>query len=101
VRKGSEHVVDQSGSAIIALLQQAASAAQSDYEHAAQTAHQLAMQLRAAEDRAEKLQEQVKQMEQHALQAEKWLHRIHGEIEDRFFRNRQERDRMDGRRRTA
>ena len=101
MRKVSEHVVDQSGSAIIALLQQAAAAAQADYEHAAQTAHQLVMQLRAAEDRAEKLQEQVKQMEQHALQAEKWLHRIHGEIEDRFFRNRQERDRPQGRQRTA
>jgi septation ring formation regulator EzrA len=97
----SNDVVDQSGSAIIALLQQAAESAQADYERAAQTAHQLAMQLRAAEDRAERLQEQVKQLEQQQQHAEDWLHRIHGEIEDRFLRKPQERGRPDGRQRMA
>jgi hypothetical protein len=93
----SENVVDQSGSAIIGLLHQASDAAKADFEHATQTAHQLAMQLRAAEDRAQKLQEQVKQAEQHALHAENWLLRIHDEIEDKFLRNRQERERLESR----
>jgi molecular chaperone GrpE (heat shock protein) len=95
----SENVVDQSGSAIIGLLHQAAEATKADVEHATQTAHQLAMQLRATEDRAAKLQEQVKQFEQQALQAEDWLRRIHDEIENRFFRNRQEHDRSESRQR--
>lgn len=93
----SENVVDQSGSAIIGLLHEAAEATKADFEHATQTAHQLAMQLRAAEDRAQKLQEQVKQAEQQALHAENWLHRIHDEIEDRFLRNRQEHERLESR----
>lgn len=96
----SENVVDESGSAIIGLLHQAAEATKADYEHATQTAHQLAMQLRAIEDRAEKLQEQVKYLEQQALQAENWLQRIHEEIENTFFRSRQERDRLESRQRT-
>lgn len=96
----SENVVDKSGTAIIGLLHQAAEATKSDYEQATQTAHQLAMQLRATEDRAEKLQAQVNQLEQRALQAENWLHRIHDEIENGLFRNRQERDRPEGRQRT-
>jgi hypothetical protein len=97
----SENVVDQSGSAIVGLLHQAAEAAKADFEHATQTAHQLAMQLRAAEDRAQKLEEQVKQAEQQALQAENWLHRVQDEIEDKFFRNRQEHNRLEGRQRTT
>ena len=101
MRMASNDVVDQSGSAIIALLQRAAETAQADFERAAQTAHQLAMQLRAAEDRAEKLQEQVKHLEQQQHHAEDWLHRIHDEIADRFLRKPQERGRPDGRQRTA
>ncbi len=97
----NENVVDESGSAIIGLLHQAAEATKADYEHATQTAHQLAMQLRATEDRAEKLQEQVKYLEQQALQAENWLQRIHEEVENTFFRNRQERgDRLESQQRT-
>lgn len=91
VRTRDEDVVDKSGSAIITLLHQAAEAAKADYEHAAQTAHQLAIQLRAAEDRAERLQEQVKQLQQQALHAEDWLERIHTEIAERFLRKPPER----------
>ena len=101
MRNKSEDVVERSGSAIIGLLHQAAESAKADYERAAQTAHQLAMQLRAAEDRAERLQEQVIELERQALHAEDWLHRIHSEIADKFLREPPERRRPDRRQRTV
>lgn len=77
--------VDRSGEAIMALLRQAAETAQADCDRAMQAAHQYSMQLRAAEDRAEKLQAQVERLEQQAAQAANWLSRIKGEIEDKFM----------------
>ena len=80
--------VDRSGEAIIALLHQAAELAQADCDRALQAAHQYSMQLRAAEDRAEKLQAQVQRLEQQAVVAEDWMRRIQGEIESRFLQPR-------------
>ena len=77
--------VDRSGEAILALLRQAAETAQADCDRAMQAAHQYSMQLRASEDRAEKLQAQVERLEQQAALAATWLARIKGEIEDRFL----------------
>ena len=82
--------IDRSGTAIIALLHQAAEAAQADCDRALQAAHQSAMQLRAAEDRAEKLQARIEQLEQEAARAEEWLRRIKSEIEDKLLRQREE-----------
>lgn len=80
--------VDRSGAAIINLLRQAAEAAEADCSRAMEAAHQYSMQLRAAEDRAEKLRLQVEQFEQRAIAAENWMHRIKDEIENKFLRQR-------------
>ena len=77
--------VDQSGNAILALLQQAADVAKKDCDRALEMAHQLSLQLRAAEDRAIKLEAKVKQLEHDAQKAEDWLTYIHKEIEKKFL----------------
>ncbi len=76
--------VDRSAGAIIALLQQAADVAREDYEHAVATAKQLSLQLRASEDRAQKLQMQVEQLETRAIKAENWIARIGDEVSKTF-----------------
>ena len=76
--------VDRSAGAIIALLQQAADVAREDYERAVATAKQLSLQLRASEDRAQKLQMQVEQLETRAIKAENWIARIGDEVNKTF-----------------
>jgi hypothetical protein len=78
--------VDRSGGAIMSLLQQAADVAREDCERAQSMAHELALRLRAAEDRAEKLQAQVKLLEAKVAHAEHWLARVYNEIDSRFFK---------------
>jgi len=70
----------------MALLQQAAELAREDCERAQAMAHELSLRLRAAEDRAEKLQSQVKQLEDKVSHAEHWLARVYHEIDNRFFK---------------
>jgi hypothetical protein len=77
--------VEISGQAIIALLKEAADIANETCERAMDTAHQLAIKLRATEDRVKELETDVRQYQVRATQAEKWLLRIHKEIEDRFY----------------
>jgi signal transduction histidine kinase len=77
--------VDQSGGAILALLQKAADFTQQDIDQALSTAHELSLQLRAAEERASKLEAKVRQLEADASKAEDWLVHIHKEIENKFF----------------
>ena len=57
---GDAGIIDQSGGAIMALLQKAADAAKDDHDQALGMAHELSLKLRAAEDRAEKLEAQIK-----------------------------------------
>jgi len=78
----------------MALLQQAADVAREDCERAQSMAHELSLRLRAAEDRAEKLQGQVKQLEARVEHAEHWLARVYAEIENKFFKQQ----RPDGKR---
>jgi septal ring factor EnvC (AmiA/AmiB activator) len=78
--------VDRSGGAIMGLLQQAADIAREDCERAQAMAHELTLRLRAAEDRSEKLQSQVKQLEAKVAHAEHWLARVYNEIDSRFFK---------------
>jgi hypothetical protein len=77
--------VDQSGGAILALVQKAADVAKGEYDRALSLAHQLSVQLRAAEDRAAELEARIKQMEANAHKAEDWLAHIHKEIESKFL----------------
>jgi hypothetical protein len=77
--------MDRSGQAIVALLQQAADAANSNCDRAMDLAHKLSMQLRGAELRIRELEEDVKVFHDRAQRAEQWLARIYKDIEDRFF----------------
>jgi hypothetical protein len=69
----------------LGLLQQAAIMAQEDSQHALGVAHKLSLQLRSAEDRIKDLEADVRHYRERADRAEKWLHKISLEIEERFF----------------
>ena len=77
--------VERSGQAIVALLREAADVAKETCERAVHTADQLAVKLRTAEDRIKELEGDVQHYQVRATQAEKWLLRVHNEIEERFF----------------
>jgi hypothetical protein len=83
--KSEADALDRSGDAIIALVQQAADVAREDCDRALSTAHKLSLQLRASEERADKLEAKVRQLEQDAHKAEDWLAHIYKQIEGKFF----------------
>ena len=89
--QGEADTVDRSGAAILALVQQAADWAKEDCDRAKSMAHELSLQLKAAEDRAEKLQAQVKQLEGKISHAEHWLAHVYKEINDKFFKQQEPR----------
>lgn len=72
----------------MALLQQAADIAREDCERAQAMAHELSLRLRAAEDRSEKLQTHVKQLEAKVSHAENWLARVYQEVDTKFFKQK-------------
>ena len=80
--------LDRSGEAIMALVQHAADVAREDSDRAISMAHQLSVQLRASEDRADRLEAKVKQLEQDAQKAEYWLTHIYKQIEGKFFQEK-------------
>jgi len=67
------------------LLGDAANMASETCERAMQKADQLADKLLTAENRVQQLELELRQMQVRATQAEKWLVRIHREIQERFF----------------
>ena len=76
--------VDAAGAKILQLLQNAADTADANSRHALDMAQKLAVQLRAAEDRVAELEAETVSYQERAERAEQWLHRIYGEIEERF-----------------
>jgi hypothetical protein len=81
----SEVPVDESGRAIVAMLQKAADMAKEDCARAMDLAHKLSFQLRAAEERAREAEAEAAHFRDRAARAEAWLVRIHGEVEQAFF----------------
>ena len=81
--------LDQSGQAIVALLQQAATLSNESCDRAMGLARKLSLQLHAAEGRIDQLQAGIKQCQDRAERAEKWLNRIYQEIEEKLIRSRQ------------
>ena len=77
--------VDESGKAIISLLKEAADTARATCLQAVNAAQKASNQLRAAEDRIKELELEVRHHYDRAARAEKWLARIHHEIEEKFF----------------
>ena len=78
--------LDRSGQAIVAMLQEAVDVAKQNCERAMDIAHKLSLKLREAEDRIAQLEGDIRHYQERAVRAEKWMNRIHSEIEDRFFR---------------
>jgi DNA repair ATPase RecN len=79
--------LDRSGHAIVSMLQQAVDVAQQNCERAMDIAHKLSLKLREAEDRIAQLEGDCRHYQERAARAEKWMHRIQNEVEDRFFKN--------------
>jgi chromosome segregation ATPase len=97
---GSEaEIVDRAGSAILGLVGRAADAAAADLKEAREAAERLADQLRgaheqlraahdqlrAAHDQVNDLKADVRHYQDRADRAEKWLHQISSEIEQKFL----------------
>ena len=86
--KSEADALDRSGDAILSLVQHAADVTREDCDRALSMAHQLSLQLKASEDRADKLEAKVKQLEQDAQKAEDWLTHIYKQIEGKFFQEK-------------
>jgi hypothetical protein len=85
VRSEAGDPLDRAGKAIVALLHRAASDAEAKNQQALAMTHQLSAQPRAAEDRIRELEAHVRHYQERTDRAEKWLHRMSSEIEQRFF----------------
>src|SRR5467141_3810576 len=95
-------VVDDSGHAIIALLQKAADMAKEDCARAMDVAHKLSFEIRAVEERAREVEVEAAHFRDRtsraeaeavhfrdrATRAEDWLLRIHNEVEQAFFQKK-------------
>ena len=77
--------LEKAGHLILDMVRQAAGNAQTSYQQAVETSRKLAAQLRGAEDRMKELEAKIRHQEDRADRAEKWLHHISVEIEDKFF----------------
>jgi hypothetical protein len=83
---GPGDALDSAGQTILGLLHRAAGMAEESSQHALGLAHNLSLQLRNAEDRIKDLEADVRHYQDRADRAEKWLHQIAVEIEQRFFK---------------
>jgi len=79
---------EQSGRAVVALLQQAAHHTNETCDRAMALAHKLSVQLRSAEDQIQQLRGQVEHFQNRANRAEEWLQVIRKEIEERLLTSR-------------
>jgi hypothetical protein len=84
-------LADASGKEIMAMLRRLAELAKEDCRHAMDLAHKLAFQVRTAEDKAREAEVQLAYFRDRASRAEAWLARIQNEIQQTFFRDKQER----------
>jgi chromosome segregation ATPase len=77
--------LEESGQAILNLLREASNSANTTYDQAMETAQRLSEQVRAAEDRVQLLESELRQFADRAARAETWLARIHSQVEQEFF----------------
>ena len=78
--------LDKAGQTILELLHKAAGVAEANSQRALEMAQKLSHQLRAAEARINELEAEIGIYQEKADRAERWLHRVYTEIEDRFLR---------------
>ena len=79
------NMLEESGQAIVEKIRQAAALSNENCDRALDLAHKLSIQLRAAEDRIYQLEAEVKQLQDRAARAEKWLQLIEKEIEEKLI----------------
>jgi ABC-type transporter Mla subunit MlaD len=77
--------LEKAGHLILDMVGQAASIAEASYQQAAEMSRKLSAQLRGAEDRIRELEAIVRQHAERADRAERWLHQVSVEIEQKFF----------------
>jgi hypothetical protein len=85
VRSESGDPLDRAGKAILGLLHRAASDAEVNNKQAVEMARQLSAQLCGAEDRIRQLEANARHHQERADRAERWLHQVSVEIEQKFF----------------
>jgi hypothetical protein len=95
-RSGSDDRLDKAGQTILQLVAQAAGIADENSRQALGMAQKLSDQLRAAEDRVVELETELAAYQERAERAEQWLHRIYGEIEERFIQQSDSRRTVNG-----
>jgi len=84
-RPRDDDPTEESGRAVVAMLQQAANLSNENCDRAMTLAHKLSIQLRAAEDRINQLQAEVEHFQHRAAHAENWLRVIEKEIEKKLI----------------
>ena len=77
--------LDNAGQTILRLLHKAADVAEANSKHALDMAQKLSHQLRSAEERIAELEAEVQHYQEKCERAERWLHKVYTEIEDRFL----------------
>lgn len=80
--RGRPLPAEQSGPAVVSLLRQAADAAKRNEDRAKLMVQQLAEEVRAAQNRIRMLEADLRQYQDRAEQAERWLMHIHDQIQD-------------------
>ena len=76
--------LEQSGHAILALLEDAAQVARMNEEHATGIAQRLSKELEAAVERTRQIEAEVRRYEDRAFRAEKWVQRVYKEVAEKF-----------------
>src|SRR5262245_24302289 len=77
--------LDQTGEAIVALLENASISSKQALDRANALAGELSLRLHAAEERINQLQAEIEQARLRADRAEEWMIRIYQEIEERLL----------------
>jgi hypothetical protein len=77
--------LDRAAQVILGMLQRAAADAEANHRQAQEMARQLSGQLRSAEERIRELEAHARHEQDRSERAERWLHQISVEIEQRFF----------------
>jgi len=77
--------LEKAGLLILDMVGQAAGIAEANYQQPVEASRKLSAQLRGAEDRIRELEAKVRQHAERADRAERWLHQVSVEIEQKFF----------------
>jgi ABC-type transporter Mla subunit MlaD len=84
-RADANDPLEKAGHLILDMIRQAAGDAQASYQQAVETSRKLSAQLRGVEDRMKELEAKLRYQEDRADRAERWLHHVSVEIEEKFF----------------